>query len=55
MRGFSLSQIPFETNMAPAREEKDGVAGSDWLYGCMSIQLHPEAVLTALIGTAPWK
>ncbi len=45
--------------MALARLEYEGegtdeVNSSDWLY-CMSIQLRPEAVLTAPIGTGPWK
>ncbi len=53
IRGFGSPEIPLKTNMAMARmesREKDEVNSSDWLYGCMSIQIHPEAVLTASVG-----
>ncbi len=30
--GFCSPEIPLKTNMTPAREGKDGVNSSDWLY-----------------------
>ncbi len=49
MRGFGSPEIhSLKTKMAVAHlecEGKYGLNNSDWLYGCMSIQLHSEAVL----------
>ncbi len=43
-REFWQPEIPPKTNMVLANEGKLGVHSSDWLCGCMSIQLRPEAV-----------
>ncbi len=58
MRGSGSPETPLKANVAVAHLEckgKDRVNTSDWLYDCMSIQLCPEAVLTASVGTGPRK
>ncbi len=51
----SLADIPLKKNMVLPHlecQEKDGVNSSDWFYGCISIQLRLEGVLSAAVGTA---
>ncbi len=57
-KGFSSPEIPLKTNMEVAHlecEGKDVVNSSDWLCGCVSVQLCSESVLSGPVGTAPWK